>query len=148
MECVTIVPKIILQNVWRIGRDTEEPRTKWDGRLPSEGAKGVAEVYMRIEKPGWTTYTTEPTSRTLYIGSDHLSTSRFFNASSMGYSAIVYFRSTYQGEVNVAFVTARARVAPVDQLSIPRLELLAGVLGYRLGKRVQGALKATLDSTT
>ncbi len=39
LACVTLIPKIILQEVWRIGRDTSEPKIRWDDQLPPKALK-------------------------------------------------------------------------------------------------------------
>ena len=38
---------------------------------------------------------------------------------------------------------ARSRVAPVKELTLPQLELMAAVIGARLGKHVQNVLECT-----
>lgn len=148
IACVTLIPKIVLQEVWRIGRDTKEPRVKWDDELP-EGALKQWNSFVRKIKSLTGLHiprSFRPPSfpATLTEFQLHI----FCDASSRGYSAIVYLRCQYLTEVYIAFVTARARVAPLDQQSIPRLELLAAVLGCRLGTTVKEGLKSPLSSVT
>jgi len=57
----------------------------------------------------------------------------FADASEMGFGAVCYaIYSRPDGTTKVSFVMARNRVAPLRQLSIPRLELQAAVLAVRL----------------
>ena len=57
----------------------------------------------------------------------------FANASEMGFGAVCYARySLPDGAIKVSFVMGRNCVAPLKQLSIPRLELQAAVLAVRL----------------
>lgn len=53
----------------------------------------------------------------------------FCDASTIGYSAVVYFRIVQaDGSVNVFFVCAKSKVAPLKHITIPRLELCAALL--------------------
>ncbi|XP_067658347.1 uncharacterized protein [Haliotis asinina] len=56
----------------------------------------------------------------------------FSDASERVYGAVAFLRTVYQGKVYVSFVQARSRVAPKRQLSIPRLELSAALVGAQL----------------
>ena len=57
----------------------------------------------------------------------------FADASRDAFGTCAYLRSeTSSGEVNVKFVAAKSRVAPLKELTIPRLELQAAVLASRL----------------
>ena len=58
----------------------------------------------------------------------------FCDASTDGFSAVVYYRwtSLRRSQVCVSFVAARCRLSPLKTLSIPRLELQAAVLATRL----------------
>ncbi len=65
----------------------------------------------------------------------------FTDASERDYAAVVYLRSVCGRRIHVSHVTARSKVAPLKQQSIPRLELLGAVLGYRLAQRVKKTLR-------
>ena len=53
----------------------------------------------------------------------------FSDASKRAYAAVVYIRSTYSdGQVEVRLVASKSRVAPIKRHTIPRLELLGGLL--------------------
>ena len=57
------------------------------------------------------------------------------DASQLAYAAVSYVRQEYEsGEVTVRIAAAKAKVAPTKATSIPRLELMAAVLGVRLSK--------------
>ncbi|XP_017487272.1 PREDICTED: uncharacterized protein LOC108375640, partial [Rhagoletis zephyria] len=57
----------------------------------------------------------------------------FVDASEDAFAAVAYWRSTNAvGEVEVAFISAKTKCAPMKSLTVPRLELQAAVLGTRL----------------
>ena len=56
----------------------------------------------------------------------------FTNASQLAYSAVVYARIISEHGVSCCLLKSIAKVAPIMQLSIPKLKLQAAVLGTRL----------------
>ena len=65
----------------------------------------------------------------------------FVDASRLAYAAVSYGRYGHvSGRISVALVTAKARVSPIKSVSIPRLELMATVLGLRLAETVSEKL--------
>lgn len=65
----------------------------------------------------------------------------FCDASSKAYAAVVYFRLEYEDSVDVKFLAAKTRVAPIHGSMIPRLELSALLLS-KLLTRVKDALQS------
>ncbi len=51
------------------------------------------------------------------------------------------------GELNVQFVAAKSRVAPLKELTIPRLELQAAVLASRLCKTIENEVRIQLKES-
>ena len=68
----------------------------------------------------------------------------FTDASAKAYSAAVYLYSSVGRTAHVNLVFSKARVAPIKQLSIPRLELLAVVIGTRCLNYVTEQLQLTV----
>lgn len=61
----------------------------------------------------------------------------FADASEDAYSAVVYFRVEVQkGVFQCTLVAAKTKVAPIQHVTIPRLELMAAVLGVRMANFV------------
>lgn len=59
----------------------------------------------------------------------------FCDASDRTYGLVAYLRrKSPSGKVEVSFLTARSRVAPKKQQSIPRLELCAALTGAQLAR--------------
>ena len=64
---------------------------------------------------------------------NHLELHVFVEASMDAYGALSYWRSiNFDEKIEVSFVVAKTRCAPLKTMSIPRLELQAAVLGTRL----------------
>jgi hypothetical protein len=57
----------------------------------------------------------------------------FSDASKRAYAAVTYLRTVYEnGQVDVKFITSKAKVAPTKPQTIPRLELLGATILARL----------------
>jgi hypothetical protein len=70
----------------------------------------------------------------------------FSDASRLGYSAIAYLRLEDTNEqIHCAFVIGKARLAPLREISIPRLELTAAVISVRLSKVIQEELDLEIE---
>ncbi|XP_064470062.1 uncharacterized protein LOC135384806 [Ornithodoros turicata] len=127
----TIKAKILFQRVWEQGLG-------WDDLLPDDllsewlrWTKGIPDV-AQIAVPR-ALITEGPTAK----HSVHC----FCDASIQAYGAVVYLRTeTDAGTVNVKIIAAKARVAPLKRVTLPRLELLAALIGARLTHYIVGAL--------
>ena len=56
----------------------------------------------------------------------------FSDASQLAFGAVAYIRSASENSVSCSFLISKAKVDPIKQLSIPKMELQAAVLGKRL----------------
>ena len=120
----TVVAKILLQKVWRAG-------IGWDEAIDSE----LMET--------WTTWRQQLSSLTnhpipRYV-SDHPSPvidrqlHGFCDASTVAYGGVVYLRLLHEDtSVSVRLMMSKTRVAPIEGLTIPRMELCGGVLLAKL----------------
>lgn len=135
----TIRAKIILQQVWRCQVD-------WDAQIP-ESLEGSWATWLADLKEMETIriprcYT--PRLPQALITDFHI----FCDASDRAYSAVGYLRLDYgEGEVETRFVAAKSKVAPLKQISIPRLELQAALLGTKLAVSIRESLKFTSAKT-
>ena len=133
---VIIIMKILIQDMWRLGLD-------WDDPLPPEllsvwlscvaGLEGLANLRVPrcIRRPS------QPLGYQLHLCCD---------ASERAFGAAGYLRSDYGVDgFESRLVIAKARVAPLKQLSIPRLELQAAVMAARLASLIVKHLGLKLD---
>ncbi|XP_046868666.1 uncharacterized protein LOC124461157 [Drosophila willistoni] len=68
----------------------------------------------------------------------------FVDASINAYAALVYLRAEVDGIVHCSLVASKTRVAPLKPVSIPRMELMAAVLGLRLTKFIEPELSVSI----
>lgn len=130
--------KMILQEIWTCG-------CGWDDELPDDIRK-KSEIWLaefqdlsNIEVPRSFGFDSSVQSTTLHT---------FVDASQEAYGAVVYVRNVHKdGEIRTHLVTAKTRVAPLTAISIPRLELMAAVLGMDLTVRASNALSLDLKTT-
>ena len=72
----------------------------------------------------------------------------FSDASRVGYAAVAYLRLVDTGgKVHIAFVMGKSRLAPLREISIPRLELTAAVLSVRLSAIIREELDMSIQRT-
>ena len=64
----------------------------------------------------------------------------FGDVSKLSYSCCIYLLAENGGSILVSLVTSKVRVAPLHEIGIPWLELLASVILSRLMNTMQGAL--------
>ncbi|GFU45189.1 integrase catalytic domain-containing protein [Trichonephila clavipes] len=128
---VTLKPKLILQEIWKL-------KLEWDENLPKGILNQVKKwleqlpILASIKIPGCLNLSSNGIKRlTLHV---------FCDASKKAYAACVFLRVEYEENVFVKLIQAKARVAPLKDISIPRLELLACVLGTRLAASVKNDL--------
>lgn len=72
----------------------------------------------------------------------------FCNTSEIGLGTVSYLRLTNcQDEVHVAFIMGKAKVAPLKQTTVPRLELAAAVLAVHIGRMLKVELQIQMDES-
>ncbi|XP_030843375.1 uncharacterized protein LOC580152 [Strongylocentrotus purpuratus] len=70
----------------------------------------------------------------------------FCDASEIAYGACAYLRwKTDDDKYEVRFVSAKSKVAPLKALTIPRLELLAGVLAARMHEAISNEMRLQVE---
>ena len=69
----------------------------------------------------------------------------FGDASQRAYAAVVYLQVEMEGRSHCQLLCSKARVTPVEKLTIPHLELLSALILARLIDRVSEAMKTVLS---
>ncbi|XP_058840847.1 uncharacterized protein LOC131696318 [Topomyia yanbarensis] len=122
--------KIIIHDLWRNGspwdeildENTAKKWFKWIALLPKVQAMKIPRCYFLGTKPS------DYKNLELHV---------FADASEEAYGSVAYFRIWVNGEPRVALVSAKSKVAPLQYMSIPTMELLAAVLAARLSVAVR-----------
>ena len=71
----------------------------------------------------------------------------FCDASESAFGAVAFLRTKQNGQIDVSFIAAKTRVAPLKQLSIVRLELQAAVMASRLAETIVRELSYKIHRT-
>ena len=107
--------KIGLQRLW-------QQRFDWDEELPLDVEKWWIEFFKEIEDLNYISFARSLTP---------------LNASRDAFGACSYWRwEKSSGDYECRFISAKSRLAPVKELTIPRLELQAAVIASRLYKTI------------
>ncbi|XP_048485725.1 uncharacterized protein LOC125490479 [Plutella xylostella] len=122
----SITAKILLQDLWRMRLDWDEPLPEEEAATFGRWLRGLDELdALQIPR----CYDPTQGHRQLHV---------FCDASEVAYAAAAYWRVEHpDGSIAVTLAAAKSKVAPIKALSIPRLELQAAVIGTRLADMVQ-----------
>ncbi|CAG2242219.1 unnamed protein product [Mytilus edulis] len=125
--------------MWTAGLD-------WDDQLDEELVEKSREWFRELDE-----LCCIEIPRRLQLNEDIVSTSlhTFSDASQEAYGSVIYARNEHtSGMIYTRLIAAKSRVAPLTSVSIPRLELMAAVLGLRLALSVKHALEVLEDNMT
>ena len=126
---VVVRAKIFLQKLWKI------EKLGWDDPIPDELQKEWKSLETDLD-----TATSMKFSRKIDRNSELGQESTlhiFVDSSQQAYGASAYLVTGNESE----FIIARNRVAPIKTLTLPRLELMAAVLGSRLYDKLKRVLQ-------
>ncbi|XP_061190337.1 uncharacterized protein LOC133198227 [Saccostrea echinata] len=140
---VTIRGKLIMQDVMSSVTDWDEPiphafQAKWHNWVKS--LVDLQSILIHVPRCYVNLSSSEVERRKLHVFSD---------ASQRAISAVAYLKiCDVSGGHHVSFVHGKARVAPSQGHTIPRLELCAAVLATRLKDTITQHLTVPIDSIT
>lgn len=128
---VMLCPKIMLQKAWKLG-------TSWDEEITGELRKEFLQWFHELK------YLADiQIPRSIHACSDDLSCytiHTFVDGSKDAYAAVTFLRIEKTNRIELFLLAAKSRVAPLRGTTIPRMELLAAVIGARLANSVIEAL--------
>ena len=124
---VTIQTKILLQELWKMKVDWDEPleeslQQRWN-KVIQEIKEAAGHV---IPRQYFTSLQFSP--QELHV---------FADASMKAYGAVAYLKQDQQ----TSLVMSKTKVSPLKTISLPRLELMAAVLASRLGNFIISSIK-------
>ena len=129
---VTIRSKLLIQKLWKMKIEWDEPLAADLNREWLNIAKDMNQLSSITIDRRYTSTVFDPTKVELHT---------FTDASTRAYGAVTFLSSSDR----VSFVMAKSRVAPLKATTLPRLELMAAVIGARITKFIITSLK--LEST-
>ncbi|XP_063827477.1 uncharacterized protein LOC135076893 [Ostrinia nubilalis] len=133
---VVVTAKVLIQKLWLCSLG-------WDDELPLElREEWIAYrqelIHLQsIEIPRWLKTTTKNRKQIQLHG--------FADASTQAYAAVTYLRVVEDDEVHVMMIASRTKVAPLKQISVPKLELCAAALLAELIEDLMEILKIDKD---
>lgn len=135
ISCLTIRSKILLQDVWRssVGWDeliTANHAHRWADWLGLLNANSVSIPRRSLNH--------RKSSVTLHI---------FCDASEQACCAVAYYTEEIGGTLRATFLASKCKVAPLKPLSVPRLELQAGLIAARLADTIRKESQALISRT-
>ena len=123
--------KILLQELWTQGLGWDDP-VEGDSYREAKVWLEELEDLKSVRIPRCLHMTTDDEFITIHT---------FVDASKVAYGAVSYLRMEHlDGRIDVNIIASKTRVAPLTPVSIPRLELLAAVLGLLLTSAITEAL--------
>ncbi|XP_021959017.1 uncharacterized protein LOC110854896 [Folsomia candida] len=128
-------PKLMLQESWAMDLEWDEPWNQNQVKKFMEWWEELGEL-GKIQVPRQAFGPHPPDKIQLHI---------FTDASVQAYAAVVFVRVKSGSKVTVQLLMSKSRVSPLDnkkakKLTIPRAELLGGLIGSRLGQTIKEAL--------
>ncbi|XP_055944433.1 uncharacterized protein LOC129975391 [Argiope bruennichi] len=128
---VMLCPKIMLQKAWTLG-------TSWDEEVTGELRKEFLQWFQELKH-----LSDIQIPRCVQASSKDISNCTihtFVDGSKDAYAAVTFLRIENNGRIELFLLAAKSRVAPLRGTTIPRMELLAAVIGARLANSVVEAL--------
>ena len=137
---VLLPAKRVLQKTWQL-------KLLWDEKLPEDLLKD-----WNKWKENLTVLNHVTIPRCYFPGGCSLDATfplhHFSDASEVGYGTVSYLRrETVDGRVDCAFIMAKSRTAPLQFVSVPRLELQAATIAVRMHRLILKEIDLVMSAT-
>lgn len=125
-----VLTKMFMQQLWKVGID-------WDQALSPELNESWLNIVSgivaceQIKIPRWIGAVSNQSELELH---------GFADASSTAYGAVIYIKSILASQINVNILISKTKVAPLKEMTIPRLELSSALLLAQLMAHVRHVL--------
>ena len=125
---LVITLKIILQDVWKEG-------LAWNDPVPLEKRNSIQKWIDKYQSAPLIDFPCciNPKSSANELHELHI----LRDPSHLAYGAVAFIRTSSENDVSCSFLISKAKVAPIKQLSIPKMELQAAVLGTCIARLVK-----------
>ena len=126
MSPSTIRFKIVLQELWKLGK-------KWDEQIAPQVVKPLQKsLDFYFSSPEVTLNRT--LNKSCHSPESENEIHVFVDASTVAVAAVAYLKTVpnLSTDVETCYVIGKCKVAPIKQISIPKLELEAAVIGVRI----------------
>ena len=133
---VVVIGKLLFQEATRL-------KLPWDGEVPYD----LKQKWVKwIQCLQWMTKFNVPRCiKPMGFEDAYLEIHNFSDASEKAYGCCSYLRCINQnGEISVNLILSKSKVAPLKQISTPRLELQAAVLAVRVDRMLRSELDLKL----
>jgi hypothetical protein len=127
----TLVPKLLLQRLW-------QKKSSWDEELDENIKKEFLDWWIQV--PELKNIHIPRYAFGLGLSTQNIQIHTFCDGSKVAFAAIVFIRIEQEEGVSVQLLQAKSRVAPIKQITIPRVELLGCNVASRLAFSVKEAL--------
>ncbi|XP_064638288.1 uncharacterized protein LOC135494306 [Lineus longissimus] len=134
---VTVTAKIAMQDNWRI------KELGWDTNLPPDQVKRWSKIFADFKRLETSVVIPRSVKPVDALGQPQLHV--FVDASLHAYGACGYMLWPMPDGISVRLYSSKARVAPLHQTTVPRLELMAALIGSRLAKTIHTELRTKPD---
>lgn len=132
---IIIVAKIIIQKLW-------QAKISWDEALP----QNLYNEWLQFQKDLPLINNIKLTRQVVIPNYCYIELYVFADASESAYGASIYIRSCNKSKIYKSrLLTAKSRVAPIKQLSLPRLALCAALLAAQLTQKCIESIEINFD---